>query len=76
MIDRRDIIEDTTETDEWEAFSDKIEMLEEKELIAIADRLSVSVKSNAEWRDYRDAFGKEYWRDFTMAYEHVMGGTY
>lgn len=76
MIDRNDVIEDTTGTDEWESFSDKVQMLDEKELAAIADRLGISIESNAEWQDYRDAFGKEYWRDFTLAYEHVMGGTY
>jgi hypothetical protein len=76
MIDRQEIIEETTGTDEWDAFSGKVQMLDEKDLAAIADRLGVSVESDAVWQDYRDAFGKEYWREFTLAYEHVMGGTY
>lgn len=76
MIDRNEIIKETQDTNEWDAFSDRIEMLTDQERADIADRLNLGIPSGADWHDYQDAFGMQYWRDYTMAYEHVMGGTY
>lgn len=76
MIDSREIIQDDCTEDQWDDFERKVEMLEPKELTAIADRLSLRVAADAPWQTYRDAFARETWWDFTEAYEHVMATSY
>jgi hypothetical protein len=76
MIDSREIIQDDCSDEQWREFDDKIEMLEPKELVDIADRLSLRIAADAHWTTYRDAFARETWWDFTEAYEHVMAMSY
>ncbi len=58
--------------EQWEEFETKIEIMHPQDLAAVADRLSLELDENAEWRDFCNAFGNESWREFTEAYEHVM----
>ena len=77
MIDNNELIHESCSGDQWDDFSGRVEMLDYKELAAIADYLNeTGLPEGTPWQDYRDVFARYSWKDFTRAYEHVMGGTY
>lgn len=75
MIDDNNQVEDGT-GQEWAAFDDRIEMLDDQERADIADYLGLTIDPSEPWQTYRDEFGRESWKDFTQAYESVTRQKY
>ncbi len=67
-----EVIEQSCSEDQAAAFRSAIENLMIEDLVAINDYLNAGVAPDSDWQSYWNAFAKFEWKDFSIAYRHVL----